>query len=66
MKDVFPKLKRSKAILVTEENLKTIFQGIIDEIMHDIADSELYLIQKADYDSAVALAKYITMNDISL
>ena len=66
MKDVFPKLKRSKAILVTEENLKGIFQGILDEIMHDFPASELYLIQKADYDSAVALAKYITMNDIAL
>ena len=66
MKDVFPKLKKSRTILVTEENLKGIFQGILDEVMHDFADSELYLIQKADYDSAVALAKYITMKDINL
>ena len=29
MKDVFPRLKKSKAILVTEENLKGIFQGTL-------------------------------------
>ena len=66
MKDVFPELKRSKTILVTEENLKSIFQGILDEIQKDFPKSELYLIQKTDYDSAVSLAKYITMNDVKL
>ncbi len=65
IKDVFPKIRSAKAILVTEENLKRIFQGILDEIMRDFPKSELYLIQKADYDSAAALAKYITMNDIN-
>ncbi|MCR5651651.1 MAG: iron-containing alcohol dehydrogenase family protein [Lachnospiraceae bacterium] len=66
MKDVFPELKKSKTILVTEENLKGIFQGILDEIQKDFPKSELYLIQKVDYDSAVQLAKYITMKDIKL
>ena len=66
MQDVFPKIKNAKTILVTEENLKGIFQSILDEIMRDFPKSELYLIQKADYDSAVALAKYITMKDITL
>lgn len=64
MKDVFPKLKRSKTIIVTEETLKGIFQGILNEIQKDFPKSELYLINKADYDSAVALSKYIVMNDI--
>ena len=66
MKDVFPELKRSKTILVTEGNLKEIFEGILDEIQRDFPNSELYLIQKTDYDSAAALAKHITMNDIKL
>ena len=66
MKDVFPTLKRSKTILVTEENLKGIFQEILDEIQRDFPKSELYLIQKVDYDSAVALAKHIVMNDVKL
>lgn len=64
MGDVFPKLSSGKTILVTEENLKGIFEGLLSEMMKDFPKSELYLIQKADYDSAVALAKYITMNDI--
>ena len=66
MKDVFPSLKKSKTIIVTEENLKGLFQGIIDEIQRDFPKSELYLLDRADYDSAVKLAKYITMNDIML
>ena len=35
MKDVFPELKRSKTILVTEENLKGLFEEILDEIQKD-------------------------------
>ena len=66
MKDVFPELKSSKTILVTEENLKGLFQGVLDEIQRDFPKSELYLIEKVDYDTAVRLAKYITMNDIRL
>ena len=62
--DVFPKISSYRTVVVTEENLKSIFAGILDEIQKDFSKSELYLIQKADYDSAVALAKYITMNDI--
>ena len=64
MGDVFPRIHREKMILVTEENLKGIFEATLTEIRSDFPNSELYLIQKADYDSAVALAKYITMNDI--
>ena len=66
MKDVFPRLKRSKTILVTEENLKGIFQDILDEIQRDFPKSELYLVQKTDYDSAVEFAKYIAMKDVKL
>ncbi|MBR3306550.1 MAG: iron-containing alcohol dehydrogenase family protein [Lachnospiraceae bacterium] len=66
MSDVFPKLYRRKTIVVTEENLKGIFSKRLEEIMKDFPKSELYLIQKADYDSAVALAKYITMNEVTL
>lgn len=66
IKDVFPKLKKNKAILVTEENLKGIFEYLLKEIMHDFPGCELYLIKKADYDSAVALAKYIGVKDIGL
>ncbi len=66
MEDVIPNISELKMILVTEENLKGIFGEILEEIASDFPNSELYLIKKADYDSAVALAKYITMNDINL
>lgn len=66
MRDVFPELKDSKTIIVTEESLKKIFHGILDDIRDDFSQSEMYLIDKTDYDSAVKLAKYIIMNDIKL
>jgi len=65
MRDVFPKLKKQKTILVTEENLKGIFREIIDEILRDFPKSELYLITEASYDAAVALAKRIAMQGIT-
>ncbi len=66
MNDVIPDIHSKKAILVTEENLKGIFENIINEISADFNEIELYLIQSATYDAAVALAKYITMNDIQI
>lgn len=66
MEDVAPGIAKKKAILVTEENLKGIFQSIIDSIEASFENIELYLIQQASYDNAVALAKYITMNDIKV
>ncbi len=66
MSDVIPGIADLKAIIVTEENLKGIFGEILDGIAEDFPKSELYLIQAASYDNAVALAKYITMNDIKL
>ncbi|MDO4206340.1 MAG: iron-containing alcohol dehydrogenase family protein [Lachnospiraceae bacterium] len=66
MKDVFPDLKNAKTILVTTEHLKKLFQNIIEEMQKDFPQSELCLIEAASYDNAVALAKYITMNDIKV
>ena len=66
MEDVFPGLHGKKAILVTEENLKGLFENLISEIMRDFDKCELYLITTADYDSAASLAKYITMQDIKV
>ncbi len=66
MEDVFPGINQRKTIIVTEENLKSIFGKIIDGIREDFVNSEIYLIQSATYDEAVKLAKYITMNDINL
>ena len=66
MNDVIPDIHSKKTILVTEENLKGIFENIINDITADFTNIETYLIQSATYDAAVALAKYITMNDIQI
>ena len=66
MKDVIPNLEDQKMILVTEENLKGIFEDQLKRIEEDFKYPELYLIQSATYDAAVALAKYITMNNIRI
>ena len=66
MSDVIPQMGKKKAILVTEENLKGIFADQLDRITEDFDEIETYLIQAANYDTAVALAKYITMNNIQI
>lgn len=66
MNDVIPDIHSKKTIPVTEENLKGIFENIINDITADFTNIETYLIQSATYDAAVALAKYITMNDIQI
>jgi len=64
MSDVMPGIADKKTIFVTEGNLRSIFGEMIDSIIATFPDCELYLIEKASYDSAVDLAKYITMKDI--
>lgn len=66
MGDVIPDIDKKKTIIVTEENLKSIFGSILEGIEKSFPNSEMYLIQQASYDNAVALAKYITMNDIKV
>lgn len=66
MKDVLPNMAEQKMILVTEENLKGIFEDQLKRIEADFRYPELYLIKAATYDAAVALAKYITMNNIRI
>ena len=66
MADVIPNIGKKKAILVTEENLKSIFESTLKAITDDFENIETYLIRAASYDAAVALAKYITMNSIEI
>ncbi len=66
MEDVIPSMGKKKAILVTEENLKNIFEDQLERITEDFDDIETYLIKAASYDAAVSLAKYITMNNIQI
>ncbi len=66
MEDIDPTIAEKKTIIVTEENLKKIFETTLAGIEKSFPKSEMYLIQQASYDNAVALAKYITMNDIQI
>ncbi len=66
MEDAIPGIGTKKSILVTEENLVQIFQPVIDQIHASFPACEEYLLQQQTYDNAVSLAKYITMNDISV
>ena len=64
MADVDPAFADKKMLLVTEENLKSIFEEQIDGILASFKDSGLYLMKDASYDEATDLAKYMAMNDI--
>lgn len=55
-----------KTIIITEENLKNIFNDRIQEIVKDFKNSEIFLVQQSSYDDAVQLAKYISINDIQI
>ncbi len=66
MSDCVPNIKNQKVIIVTEENLKNLFSNILDELQNDFKNSEIYLVKGNYFDDAVALAKYICMNDITV
>lgn len=64
MEDEIHGLIRKKTLLVTEKNLNDIFSSRIEKIRSEFNKCDLYLIENASYDNAVALAKKITMDDI--
>ncbi len=66
MEDCLPGLGKRKTILVTEKNLVDLFPAIIGSMQEEFPNLETYLLEHQSYDNAVALAKYITMNEFSL
>lgn len=66
MADCVPDIKNKKVIIVTEKNLQELFARIIGELQRDFRNSEVYLVDDGSFDAAVALAKYICMNDINV
>ncbi len=66
MKDCIPDIKKRKAILVTDANLKDIFANVIRDIQGDLKHCEVYLVSDGSFDTAVALAKHICVEDINL
>lgn len=66
MEDCVPNIEEKKVIIVTEKNLQDLFPAVLQEIQGDFKNSEIYLVQDGYFDDAVALAKYICMNDIKV
>lgn len=66
MADCVPDIKKKQVIIVTEENLKQLFGGIIEEIQHDFKNCRVYSVDDGSFDAAVALAKYVCMNNINV
>lgn len=64
--EYLPELKGKKAILVTENFLRTTYSDIVDEIAKDFGGAEIFEVGAADYDSAVALAKRVCMENVSI
>lgn len=70
MKDVIaryiPDVIGKKAILVSEEFLAGLYKEQTDALCRDFSGAETFLIPRADYDTAVTLAKKISMENIKV
>ena len=66
MADCVPDIKSKSVIIVTDGNLQSIFASVIAALQEDFKTSEIYLIQNNYFDDAVALAKYVCMNNIQV
>ncbi len=66
MADCVPDIKNKKVIIVTDANLQNLFGNIIDALQADFSKSEVYLVQNNYFEDAVALAKYVCMNNVNV
>ena len=66
MADCVPDINKKKVILVTDESLQKIFATTIEALQKDFVNSEVYLVKNNYFDDAVALAKYVCMNNINV
>ena len=66
MADREPNIDLKKALLVTDENLLKIYGGTVSTICGNFKDCETYLVQGGSFEQAVALAKHVVMEDISV
>ncbi len=58
-----PEIRNKKILFVTEQFLKDLFADMIAEIRRDLQHCDLYLVEEASFDVAVALAKYASVNE---
>lgn len=56
-------IQKKKILFVTEQFLKDLFKDTIAEVQKDLQHCDLYLVEDASFDIAVALAKYISVKD---
>lgn len=56
-------IRKKKILFVTEQLLKELFADTIAEIQKDLQHCDLYLVEDASFDIAVALAKYASVQD---
>ncbi len=66
MADCVPGIQKKKVVIVTESMLLEIFSHCLAEIQRDFKESEIYLVEQGSFDTAVTLAKYICMNEITV
>lgn len=66
MADRCKDIEFKKALLVTDENLAKIYSDTVDVICSNFKTCETYMVQGGSFEQAVALAKYIVMEDISV
>ena len=53
-----------KTLVVTEELLAGLYSDTLSRLRQDFSDAELFLIPRADYETAVGLAKKLSMENI--
>ena len=61
-----PDIRRKKAIIVSENFLMNLYADQLNEIQKDFNNAELYEMVSADYEQAVALAKYICIQNVQV
>lgn len=66
MSDCVPDIDNKKVVVVSDENLKNLFQDTLNDIQQDFHNSEIYLVKEGTFDQAVDLAKYCCMHDIGV
>ena len=66
LEDYMPGITKKKAILVTEEFLKNTYSDIVREICDDFGEAPVFTVSDADYETASALAKKISMESIGV
>ena len=66
IKRYLPEIAGQKAIIISEDNLIRIYTNKINEVSKDFGGAEIYSMQNASFDEAVAIAKKVCIEDIKI